>query len=151
MKTFNDKDGRVWEISLTLDSAIRVKDALDVDLLQPELGDPPLITRLGTDEMLLGAVICTLLGDQFDSHGLSEKQVRQSFDGATLMAAQTAFYEELVDFFRNRGRADRAGAIAKQAQVISLATKQIAEKIESLDVGETIRGAMSGKLPEPLV
>ena len=151
MKTFNDKDGRVWEISLTLDSAIRVKDALDVDLLQPELGDPPLITRLGTDEMLLGAVICTLLGDQFDSHGLSEKQVRQSFDGATLMAAQTAFYEELVDFFRNRGRADRAGAIAKQAEVISLATKQIAEKIDKIDAGETILGAMSGKLPEQLV
>ena len=151
MKTFNDKDGRVWEISLTLDSAIRVKDALDVDLLQPELGDPPLITRLGTDEMLLGAVICTLLGDQFDSHGLSEKQVRQSFDGATIMAAQTAFYDELVDFFRNRGRSDRAGAIAKQAEIIQLATKQIADKIDAMDNDKIIRGAMSGKLPEQLV
>ena len=151
MKTFNDKDGRVWELALTLDSAIRVKDALDIDLLQPEKGDPPLITRLGTDEMLLGAVICALLGDQFDSHGLSEHEVRKSFDGRTLMAAQTAFYEELVDFFQNRGRADRAGAIAKQAEIIHLATKQIAEKIDKIDAGETIRGAMSGKLPEPLV
>ena len=150
MKTFNDKDGRVWELELTLDSAIRVKDALDIDLLQPEKGDPPLITRLGTDEMFLGRVICTLLGDQFDSHGLSEHEVQQSFDGRTLMAAQTAFYEELVDFFQHRGRADRAGAIAKQAEVISLATKQIADKIDKIDVGETIRGAMSGKLPEPL-
>ena len=151
MKTFNDKDGRVWEISLTLDSAIRVKDALDIDLLQPEKGDPPLITKLGTDEMLLGAVICALLGDQFEKHNVSEEDVRRAMDGATIMAAQTAFYEELVDFFQHRGRADRAGAIAKQAEVISLAIKQIAEKIDSLDAGETIRGAMSGKLPEQLV
>ena len=151
MKTFNDKDGRVWEISLTLDSAIRVKDALDVDLLQPELGDPPLITRLGTDEMLLGAVICTLLGDQFDKHNVSEQDVRRAMDGATIMAAQTAFYEELVDFFRSRGRADRSGAIAKQAEIIHLATKQIADRIDKIDASETIRGAMSGKLPEQLV
>ena len=150
MKTFNDKDGRVWELELTLDSAIRVKDVLDIDLLQPEKGDPPLITRLGTDEMLLGAVICTLLGDQFEKHDVSEQDVRRAMDGATIMAAQTAFYEELVDFFQHRGRADRAGAIAKQAEVISLATKQIADKIDKIDVGETIRGAMSGKLPEQL-
>ena len=31
---------------------------------------------------------------------------RAGFDGATLLAAQKAFYEELVDFFRSRGRAD---------------------------------------------
>ena len=126
MKTFNDKDGRVWEISLTLDSAIRVKDVLDIDLLQPELGDPPLITRLGTDEMLLGQVLCCLLGDQFEKHNVSEQDVRRAMDGATIMAAQTAFYDELVDFFQHRGRADRARAVAKQAQVISQATKQMA-------------------------
>ena len=40
---------------------------------------------------------------------------RAGFDGATLLAAQKAFYEELVDFFRSRGRADRARAVETQA------------------------------------
>ena len=150
VKTFKDKDGRDWEISLNLDSAIRVKDALGVDLLQPELGDPPLITRLGTDEMLLGAVICALLDDQFEKHDVSASDVRKSMDGATIMAAQTAFYEELIGFFRSRGREDRASAVAKQAKVISLATKVASEKINNLDLDKLILGKMSGKLPEPL-
>jgi hypothetical protein len=53
MKTFNDAAGRTWTISLNLGTAIAVKDALGIDLLQPEQGDPPLLTRLGTDELLL--------------------------------------------------------------------------------------------------
>ena len=150
MKIFNDKDGNKWEIALTLDSAIRVKDALGVDLLQPEQGDPPLITRLGTDELLLGQVICTLLGDQFQKNNVSEADVRRAMDGETIMKAQKAFYEEMVDFFQSRGREDRAKAVAKQMELISLAVAKLAEKIDTIDAEQTIRGAMSGKLPEQL-
>ncbi|RKY23044.1 MAG: hypothetical protein DRP83_09905, partial [Planctomycetota bacterium] len=112
MKTFKDSTGRGWKISLTLGSAMAVKDALGVDLLQPEQGDPPLLTRLGTDEMLLGEVICALLADQFEANGVDGSEVRRAFDGATMLAAQTAFYDELIDFFRSRGRTDRSTAVA---------------------------------------
>ena len=60
MKTFTDAAGRDWKITLTLGAAMAVKARLGVDLLQPELGDPPLLTRLGTDEMLLGEVLCAM-------------------------------------------------------------------------------------------
>ena len=68
MKTFTDTAGRTWTISLNLGTAMSVKDALGIDLLQPEAGDPPLLTRLGTDELLLGEVICCLLAGQFEAH-----------------------------------------------------------------------------------
>ena len=68
MKTFTDAAGRTWTIALNLGTAMAVKDKLGVDLLQPEAGDPPLLTRLGTDELLLGEVLCALLGEQFDAH-----------------------------------------------------------------------------------
>ena len=92
MKTFTDTVGRTWALTLNLGTALAVKDALGVDLLQPEVGDPPLLTRLGTDELLLGEVLCCLLAGQFETHKVSESEVRASFDGQTLLAAQTAFY-----------------------------------------------------------
>ena len=151
MKSFTDKDGRVWEISLTIGSALRVKSTLEgVDLLQPEMGDPPLITRLGTDEMFLAEVLCALLGDQFEKHDVSVEDVQRSMDGATIMAAQEAFYNELIDFFQSRGRQDRAKAVQKQRDLIIKATASVSDKIDKIDLDKVIHGAMSGKLPESL-
>ena len=151
MRIFTDAAGRTWTISLNLGTAMAVKDSLGVDLLQPEAGDPPLLTRLGTDEMLLGEVLCALLASQFETHKVTATDVRSSFDGATLLAAQKAFYEELVDFFRSRGRADRARAVETQAAMIDAAVKAIEEKIGGMDVQEVIAGAMSGSSPEASV
>jgi len=148
MKTFTDTAGRTWTLSLTLGTAMAVKAKLDVDLLQPEAGDPPLLTRLGTDEMLLGEVLCAMLEKQFESHQVTDDDVRAAFDGQTLLAAQKAFYEELIDFFRSRGRNDRAKAVAKQMAMIDAAVTAIETRIDGIDVDETIAGAISGESPE---
>jgi len=149
MKTFTDAAGRTWTITLNLGTAMAVKEKLGLDLLQPEAGDPPLLTRLGTDELLLGEVLCALLETQFEANKVTAEDVRAGFDGTTLLAAQKAFYEELVGFFRSRGRSDRARAVETQERMIDAAVKAIETRIESIDIDETIRGAMSGSLPEP--
>jgi hypothetical protein len=148
MKTFTDAAGRTWTISLTLGTAMHVKAKLDIDLLQIEQGDPPLLTRLGTDELLLGEVLCALLEGQFEANKVTAEDVRNAFDGNTLLAAQKAFYEELVSFFQSRGRADRARVVATQAKVIEAAVKEIETRIEALDLNAMIHGAISGALPE---
>ena len=84
----NDAAGRTWTISMTLGAAMHVEAKLDVDLLQIESGDPPLLTLLGTDEMLLGEVLCALLESQFEAHRVTAEDVRNAFDGRTLLAAQ---------------------------------------------------------------
>jgi len=144
MKTFNDAAGRTWTLSLTLGTAMAVKDKLDIDLLQPEAGDPPLLTRLGTDEMLLGEVLCALLERQFEANQATADDVRAAFDGKTLLAAQKAFYEEMIDFFQSRGRNDRAKAVAKQMAMIDAAVAAIETRIDGIDIDQTIAGAMSG-------
>ena len=152
MKTFKDKADRNWTIGINLAAAKRLRDTLNVDLLQPEIGDPPLLTRLGTDEILLGEVLCCLLADQFDAHKVSADDVLAAFDGQTLLAAQEAFYEDLVDFFRGRGRTDRARAVAKQAEMIAATVALAEKKIDEIDVGEVIDGAFgkkSGDLQAP--
>ncbi len=148
MKTFNDAAGRTWTIALNLGTAMGVKSKLGIDLLRPEDGDPPLLTQLGTDEMLLGEVLCALLESQFEKHNLSEADVRMSFDGTTLLAAQKAFYEELVDFFRSRGRTDRAKAVAAQMLLIDKTTVAIENKIDAMDLDKMIDGALSSNSPE---
>jgi len=148
MKTFNDAAGRTWTMALNLGTALAVKDKLGIDLLQPESGEPPLLTRLGTDEMLLGEVLCAMLESQFETHKVTAADVQRSFDGATLLSAQKAFYEELVDFFRSRGRMDRAKAVAAQATLIEKATAAIEGKIAAMDLDALVDGALSGSLPE---
>ena len=148
MKTFTDAAGRTWSLTLTLGTAMKVKAKLDIDLLQPEAGDPPLLTRLGTDEMLLGETLCAMLDGQFEAHKVTDEDVRSGFDGQTLLAAQKAFYEELVTFFRSRGRNDRAKAVAKQMALIEAAVAAVETRIDALDIDATIRGAMSGGSPE---
>lgn len=148
MKTFTDAAGRTWTLTLNLGTAMAVKGKLDIDLLQPEAGDPPLLTRLGTDEMLLGEVLCAMLEGQFVTHKVTDDDVRNGFDGQTLLAAQKAFYEELIDFFRSRGRNDRAKAVAKQMAMIDAAVTAIETRIDGIDIDKTIRGAMSSESPE---
>ena len=150
MKSFNDAAGRTWTLALNLGTAMAVRDKLGIDLLQPEQGDPPLLTRIGTDEILLGQVVFALLEKQFEAQGVTETDVYASFDGETIMAAQTAFYEELINFFQNRARPDRAKAVQKQMDLITAATKAAETTIDSLDIDKAIDGAMSGALPDSL-
>ena len=151
MKTFVDANGRTWTLALTLGTAKHVKAKLDIDLLQPETGEPPLLTRLGTDEMLLGEVLLAMLENQFDKYSLDEQAVQDAFDGETLLRAQAAFYEELIDFFLKRGRTDRAKAVSAQKTLIEKATAAIETRLDAIDVDQMIDGVMSGSLPESSV
>ena len=58
-------------------------------------------------------MIFCLLEKQFDERKLTAEDVYDSFDGRTILDSQSAFYDELIDFFQSR-RADRVKAVAKQ-------------------------------------
>ena len=147
MRQFTDRQGHIWKIEITLGSAMQVKSALGVDLLAPESGEPPLLSRLATDEFLLGSVICELLRRQFEEQKLAEADVYAAFDGAALLAAQEAFFAELADFFQSRGRSDRAAAVKKQAALMQAAIRLAAAKVEAIPPPAEICGATSGASP----
>lgn len=162
MRTFTDGAGRTWTLSLTIGSAKRVKDKLDINILEPEMGEPPLITRLGTDLLLLGNVICCLLEPQFEAHNVTADDVYDAFNGDTLFAAQKAFYEEMIDFFR-KDRPNLSRAVAAQMKMIDTAVNAMAARVdenrlaelvkqeidELPDIESVIRGAKSGSSQEP--
>jgi len=145
MKTFTDTAGRTWTLALTIDAAKRVKGLLDVNLLELEAGDPPLLTRLGTDVILLCDVIFALVKPQADAAGVSDEQFAAALGGDVVLAAQTAFYGELVDFFRKLGRGDLAKAVDAQRRMIDLAVARIETRLDKLD----LEAAVESTLGEP--
>ena len=143
MKTFTDNAGRSWTISLTIDAAKRVKSLLGVNLLELEQGDPPLLTRLGTDVILLCDVIFALVKPQADAAAVTDEQFGASLGGEAILSAHTAFYEELVDFFRKLGRGDLARAVDAQKRMIDLAVRRIETRIEHLDLEAAVSKTLS--------
>jgi len=151
MHAFRDTAGRTWQLSVTFGSAKRVKALLGINLLELEGGDPPLLTRLGTDVMLLCDVIFALIKPQADALGVSDEQWAEAMGGDAILAAQTALYEELTDFFQSRGRRDVATAIEKQRRLVDVAVRVAESRIEALDPQrevESIFGDSATSSPE---
>lgn len=149
MKVFKDSQDREWTVAINIAQAIKLKSKLSVDILQPEQGNPPLLERLGTDEIFLANVIAVLLDGQFVRYEMDETKILEAFDGETLVAAQTAFYEELVDFFRSRGRTDREKAVLKMIEAVKTGIRLVEAKVEGIDIEAEVSGAISGESPEP--
>lgn len=145
MKTFTDSGGRVWTISLTIGSVKRVKDLIKIDLLALDQGKPPLLTRLGLDVVLLCDVVFALIKPQADEQEVTDVQFGEALGGDVILAAQDAFYEELISFFRGLGRKDLAKAVAAQHRIVTLAVEKIGEKIDDFDVEKMVE-ATFGKV-----
>jgi len=144
MRSFTDSTGRTWTVSLTVDAVKRVRALLGIDLLQLESGDPPLLTRLGTDVVLVCDVIYAIVKPQADAAGISDEEFGRSLGGDAILAAQKAFYEELVDFFRQLGRTDLVSAIQVLEKLIAAGIEQVEKKISEIDVSEVVR-SISGE------
>lgn len=144
MKTFTDTEGRVWEISLTISTIKRVKSILDVDLLALEVGEPALLTRLGIDVVLLCDVIFVLIQSQAVECEVTDEEFGAALGGDAILNAQTAFYEELVDFFRGLGRKDLVKAVKTQQKIIGLVIKRIESKISQIDLDAAIEEVEKG-------
>jgi hypothetical protein len=154
MKTFTDTAGRAWTIALSIDAVKRVKHLLHVDLLTPETGDPPVLTRLGTDIILLCDVIFVLVKPQADAAGVTDEEFGAALGGEAIMAAQTAFYEELILFFQGLGRSDLAKAVDTQRRIIDLAISGVEMRLGNIDAEdavEKILGKSFTNLPESAV
>ena len=134
MRNFEDEEGQNWEIVLTIASAKRVRDLLQVNLLELDQGEPPLIARLTSDVILLIDVIFCLVKPQADKLKISDEQFAEGLGGEAAERATKAFLEELADFFRGLGREEMAQAIERAQEVIRLGVKKAAEQIAAMDL-----------------
>ena len=134
MKTFKDTSGREWTLAITIDAVKRIRDLLKIDLLDLFGGEPPLLTRLDTDVILLCDTIFVALKPQADTAGVSSEQFGAALGGDAIIAARDAFMEALSDFFQSLRRPEVVKAISKQTELVTAAVKLAGERIENLDV-----------------
>ncbi len=141
MATFVDEKKNTWDIDLTIGSVKQVQKLLGVNLLDLDGGDPPLLTRLGTDLVLLVDVIYVLVKEQTDKADMSDVEFGLALNGEAISAAQEAFYEELVLFFQGLGRKDLARAVKIQIEIITKTVILVEKKLSGIDVDKKIEKA----------
>lgn len=146
MQTFKDMDGREWRLSVTVGSIKRVKQLVDIDLTRLDEGDPPLLTRLGTDVMLLCDVIYALVQPQASERNITDEDFGQSLGGDVITHACDALWKELRDFFLSIRRSDQASAIQKQMDLIKAAVKAANQRVDAIDPERIAASAFSNSV-----
>lgn len=99
--------------------------------------------------ILLCDVIFALVKPQADAAGVSDQEFAAALGGDVVLAAQTAFYGELVDFFRKLGRTDLAKAVDAQRRMIDLAVARIETRIDRLDLEAAIETCLTDSQATP--
>lgn len=157
MHPFTDTTGRAWELALTIGAAKRVKGILGVDLLDLAGGNPPLITRLHTDAMLLIDTIFVILKPEAEAAGVTDEQFGEALGGDAAWNAYQAFTAELEDFFRQFHRPDLERTVAinrrlmetKPAKAVDYIQKaaEVAERQTEAKLIDALIEIENGRLP----
>lgn len=109
-REFRDDQGRPWLVSLTVESAKRVKASVKVageggkempfDLLDTAVINQT-ITVLRSQFIVVGEVLCALLDKQLADRGITHDQFLEGLRGDALDEARKVVEQEWIDFFPN--------------------------------------------------
>jgi len=99
MSTFKDALGREWSFSITVIEVKRLRELIQVDLLDfaSEKADQ-MFNRLATDPVLLVDLMSILLTDQIQQLGLDERGFALGLVGEGLDNAMGALIREVANF-----------------------------------------------------
>jgi hypothetical protein len=156
---FRDDQGRPWLVSLTVESAKRVKASVKVvgedgkevpfDLLDTATINQT-ITVLRSQFIVVGEVLCALLDKQLTDRGITQDQFLEGLRGDALDEARKVVEQEWVDFFPNSLRKMIRLMALKMTEVQESMMNHAKAQLENVTVEALIAqsGAQSTKLPE---
>lgn len=140
MRTFQDKSGRTWTISVNVDSIKRVRDLLKEDLLDLR----GTVTRLLVDPILLCDVIYCICKPQADAENISDVEFGRAMGGDSIAHAKAALMEELTDFFPEpKDREAIRHILKKHAEFHDQIVSRWMEKIDGTSLPPEIEAALS--------
>ncbi len=102
MKTFKDTAGRTWSLSLTIGSAKKIRDLLEIDLFGDDIST--IVTDLASDPVRLAGVLWVLVSDEAAAKDINEDDFFGAFSGDVIEAATDLFLEELVQLYPEKKR-----------------------------------------------
>lgn len=150
MSSFTDSAGRSWTLRIDVSAIRRVRQALDVDLL--DLAGGPLLDRVAGDPVLLVDILYVLARGQADEQSVDAEAFGAAMVGDAIDGAVTAILETLADFFPSRKAAllrqviDKGQTLAER--LLARAEKRLAdgdldEAMEELAAAESGGSASS--------
>ena len=148
MRTFTDTQGRVWTLSITVDTIKRVRALTGIDLLAVAGGD--LLERLSSDPVLLADVLYAVVKPEADAKQISDADFGRALAGDAIGAATTALLNDLVDFFPAPRRTLLAKALHKLGEVQTAALAAATQRLDAVDaeaIANQMLGPSSGNSP----
>lgn len=141
--SFTDGKKRTWAIAVDLTTLRRVRDELNLNLVEIFSGD--LLDRLAGDPLLLGELLWLLCAKQAAERGIEPEQFGE-LAGDAIEDATRALEVALADFFPTRKRSALMKWISKRDRIFDLAMKAAERDLES-DQAEML---LSKILEEPM-
>lgn len=151
MRTFQDRDNRVWTVAVDVNAIKRVRALCDVDLLEIVGGD--LLERLTSDPVLLCDVIYAVCKPEADGRGVTDEDFGRSLVGDAIDRATDVLLEDLIGFFPSQKRRVLELAMKKIAALEDVVVQAALARLESGEVEARLRelltsGESSTSTPE---
>lgn len=142
MRQFTDLLGTVWEISITVGSARRVKAAIpEADLLAFASGCQ--FGRIATDPEFLADVLYEIVKPQAETRGITAEAFGERLAGESLGSASEALMRAIADFFQAQAVRD---ALHQMIDLMKSRIEEIAKA--AVDAAQTRSGGTSIDAPE---
>lgn len=139
MRQFKDVDGQTWDVDITVGAIKRGRTLLNVNLADVASGSPPLLSRLGTDYVLICDILYVVCKTQADARGVTDEKFGEKLGGDALAAGATALLESMADFFRSLNRGETVQAIEKMTKLIQAAVAAAEKKMSAIDADLAIQ------------
>jgi hypothetical protein len=148
MKTFADNAVRTWAIAVNVATIKRVKDLLQVNLL--EIADPKgkLLEKIVDDPVLLCDILFCLIKPEADAKGISDEDFGRSLAGDVLGAATDALLAEIADFFPKGRREIMQRILAKLTALQDKATSLALMKLDDPELDRQMEEELKAALDE---
>lgn len=142
MKSFQDTEGRHWRVHVDVATVKRVRDLLDIDLLDIFGGD--LMERLIGDPVTLCDVIYGVCKPEADQAGITDEQFGQALAGDAIESASMALIDALVDFFPLGKRRLLQAAVRRSREMEEKALTKAQEKLDDPETMAELEKRLDG-------
>jgi hypothetical protein len=124
-REFEDSQGRRWGLVVSVVTAKRVRELTGHDVFDFE--------AWGADSIRFVDILYAMVKPQADQLGVTDEQFGEAMVGPALVAAGEQLFHALADF---REGHPQAIAIRKAIEATQVADRQMADRLERLDIHE---------------
>lgn len=104
MKSFKDKNGKIWTIELNVGTIKKVRSECNVDLINVinvnsnGSADTSVLERIASDPCLLVSIVCALCRTQMEKDNIDDSSFAELFSADAVEEASSALIEEIINF-----------------------------------------------------